>query len=120
MYKYMPHMGYFGLIGVVFVAGFASQNLQIARLMGAFVALSLDPLLITGGLTLGFCVKSQAKLLLAAITYGVIASIIIAQLNSSSASLLMIVLRCISVLGWAYISSAIILIRRGAEASVKY
>jgi hypothetical protein len=111
MKKYLPHLSFFGVILAIIIIGMATNSREVAKLAGALVGLSIDPIVIVGGLLIGFFLKGQLKIIGAAIIFGVIASIVITNINSSSFSPIILVVRCVAVIAWSYVANIIVLAR---------
>ncbi len=109
MKKYIPHLCYFGVIFAIIIIGVATNSREIARFAGTLTGLSIDPIIIIGGLLIGFLIKGQQKIIAAALVLGIVASVIITVINSSSFSLFILILRCLATLAWAYIANIIVL-----------
>ena len=116
MNKFTPHIIFFGTLTFVITVGMLANSLVVARLAGYLVAFSIDPLIIIGGLVIGSLVKKQIKLIIIAVTFGVVASFIITKMNASLGSTLApitIILRCVSTLAWAYLANMFVISRTG-------
>jgi len=118
MIRFVPHITFFSLIFAVILIGVATNSGTVGQMTGFLITFSIDPLIIIGGLLIGFISKGQIKLILFSVVFGVVASIIIIKLNSSLGATitpLKVVLRCIATLAWAYVANFFILIKRQPE-----
>lgn len=112
--RFAPHLLFFGVLFLVILLGVQSNSGKIGSALGILTAFAIDPLLVIGGLLIGGMNRNQLKLLLFAAAFGVIASIIIANMNSSFGARLTgekVFFRIIAVLGWAYISNIFVLLK---------
>jgi len=113
MNRFLPPMIFYGtLFGFIFIGIIAGSN-TIAKLAGGLLGISLDPIVLVGGLIIGWFVANQKNLIAISIAYGLIASIIVSNINNSFNYLTppIVMTFCIAVLFWAYITNTFRLIR---------
>ena len=108
MRRFTPHVLFFVILSITVILAFATNSGSLGIVLGILTAYAMDPVIVIGGLAIGALNRSQAKLILFTVAFGIVASIVIANLDSSLGAGLTpgkIFLRCVATLAWAYLAN---------------